>query len=298
MEELAIKAKSSVPTMGRVVASVVVTPDLALLTRAYEGWLSLEIAAAQALAGDTAAALGLPQLADAPAALLANQHGRSWLLAVEQPAAPSRSALSTWGWMAQEILVSDVDGLAAGLQDSPFSLLRPPADLDVSDAIRACQVQGPAGEILYLTQVSGAVPPFELPTSSAPVDHLFIPVLSTPDRQASLKLYADLAGREGMSFDTRISVVNQALGLPLDTRHPVATLQLADNTLIEIDQIEGAGPPPEGICAGTACIVFMASGAAPQEAHRQEDGFFADLALLPMSGAAGERFVLAYSATL
>ena len=289
---------ADIAAMGRVLASVVVVPDLALATRAYEGWLSLKTAVAQPLASDTATALGLPQLADAPAALLANRNGRSWLLVVEKPDAPPRSALTTWGWMAQEVLVSDVDGLAASLQDSPFEVLRPPADLDVSDAIRACQVEGPAGEILYLTQVNGAVPPFELPSCNAPVDHLFIPVLSTPDRDASLGLYAELAGREGMSFDTRISVVNQALGLPLDTRHPVATLQLADSTLIEIDQIEGATAAPDGICAGTACIVFMASGAAPEGAHRQRDGHFANLDLLPMSGRAGERFVLAYSDTL
>ncbi|MFK7828795.1 MAG: hypothetical protein AB8B57_03345 [Congregibacter sp.] len=244
---------------------------------------------------DSADAIGYPILAHSPAIVLANDAGREWLLLIEHRAGVERDPLRTHGWLAQEILVADVDALASSLADSPFKILRPPANLDVSDRIRACQALGPAGELLYLTQVEPPVPPFELPHCLAAVDHLFIPVLSTPDRDASLREYEVLAAQRSLRFDTRITVVNQALGLPLETRHPVGTLQLNGASLIEIDCINGSKPAPADVCLGTATIIFHARGTAPANSHRPETGLFAGMALQSHKGFAGERAALLYS---
>jgi hypothetical protein len=252
------------------------------------------VSARGSLDDDTATALGHQALAGCASVMLASQASRDWLLIVEYAEAVPRDALRSHGWLAQEVLVKDVDALAAALDESPFTVLRPPANLDVSDYIRACQVRGPAGEVLYLTQVKAEVPPFQLPRCMAPVDHLFIPVLSTPDRDASLRDYEALAAAQGMRFETRISVVNQAMGLPLEQRHAVGTLQLAGDSLIEIDQIGGAVPAPAGICEGTLAVVFQAAGNAPPQALRAERGPFAGLLLLPFTGSAGEHAVLAF----
>ena len=64
-----------------------------------------------------------------------------------------------------------------GWTESPFQIIGEPANLDVSDDIRAMQVIGPAGEVLYLTEIKAVVPPFELPFARCTVDRLFIPVL-------------------------------------------------------------------------------------------------------------------------
>ncbi len=280
--------------LGPVACAVLLTTAMDPVVDAYQRYLSLSLARYFILDDSTAKGLGLETLAGQNAAMLAGGSQREWLLVVEAPQAAERDALATHGWLAQEILVEDVDRLAAGLEHSPFEVLRPAADLDVSDRIRACQVRGPAGEILYLTQVKGAVPPFELPACEATVDHLFIPVLSTPNREASLSEYQTLAGREGLRFDTRITVVNQGLGLPLEKRHPVATLQLAGNALIEIDQIAGAVAPRSDLCSGTAAMVLQARGTPPESAVAVEQGPFAGHLLLPLRGAAGERTTLLF----
>jgi hypothetical protein len=169
--------------------------------------------------------------------LLGNALGRPWLRIVEDSAALPVVPLAHAGWMALEILVEEVDSLTNALEASPFQVLRPPANLELSDKIRAAQVQGPAGELLYLTRIDGEVPPFQLPQARCSVDHLFIPVLASTDRAASLAQYEALAEHKGLSFDTRVTVINQLRGLPMGQQHPLATLQLADNSLIEIDQL-------------------------------------------------------------
>jgi len=280
--------------MGPVAQCTLIAGDGDALVNAYTGWLHQDIAATGPLDPDTAAAIGCPPLAGNRSWLLRNKAGRQWLHVVESPGAPGRDSLGSFGWMALEVLVEDVDRLAASLNGSPFTLLRPPADLDVSDRIRACQARGPAGEILYLTQVKGEVPPFELPRCRAPVDHLFIPVLSTPSREWSLAQYSAIAGTKGMSFDTKITVVNQVRGFALDRRHPVATLQLAGQALIEIDQIEGTEQLTEGLYSGMACVAFACSARPEHGAARPAAGPFAGRRVTAHRGYAGERFALVY----
>jgi len=59
---------------------------------------------------------------------------------------------------AAELIVDDVDALAAELASSPFRIIGGPADLSFSDQIRAMQVVGPAREVLYLTQADQMPP--------------------------------------------------------------------------------------------------------------------------------------------
>jgi hypothetical protein len=284
------------PKLGPITLCTVICTDLERSRSAYETHLGLHAGDRFTLDAATAAALGLPELAEAPARLLSNARQEPWLLQVEYPAAVPRDALNSYGWLAQELLVEDVDALAASLEGSAFSVLRPPRNLDVSNLIRACQVRGPDGEILYLTQVNGEVPDSELPQNAEGVDHLFIAVLSTPDRDASLQQYAALSGNAGSCFDMRISVVNQHRGWDLERKHPIATLQLAGRTLIEIDGLEDTADAPQGPCAGTASIAFLAEGPAPASAALLSDGPLAGHMAEAHRGVAGECFTLLYRA--
>ena len=165
----------------------------------------------------------------------------------------------------------------------------------MSDRIRACQALGPSGEVLYLTQVDGEVPPFELPRCEAPVDHLFIPVLSTPSRDDSLHEYSCLSGNSGLSFDTRITVINQARGFDLDQRHPVATLQLAGRALIEIDEIAETRPKNDGVSSGMANVAFYYDADAGADIDRCRSGPFAGRHATSETGKAGEKYTLVYN---
>ena len=153
------------------------------------------------------------------------------------------------------------------LVKSHFTVLGEPRPLSLSDAIVAMQVAGPAGETLYLTEVRAPVPPFRLP---APATHtaerLFIPVLSCPERDTSLRFYEALNGNTGLRFETRVSALNRALKLDPEKQRPVGTLQLAGASLIELDQVpehDVAHPVLAGLPAGLAMVSFTARRNVP-----------------------------------
>jgi len=291
--------------LGPVSHGLVVCADLDAANSAYVRHIGLMAAAPAVLTEPILALLGLPTTAALRTQLLCNPAGRPVVQLLELPQAPVPRPLSHHGWMALEILVADADASAARIRGQGFTLLRPAADLDVSDRIRACQVAGPSGEVLYLTQVKGQVPPFELPTAEHPIDRLFIPVLCTPDRAASTAFYQTLSGSTPLLFDTKITVVNQAHGLPLDTRHPVATLQLSGCTLVEIDELAmtTAAPATRGLAAGIAAVFFAHSAVETLSVAWQSAPRTVDLPGIGTCtagftrGAAGEGVVLFTAAT-
>lgn len=221
--------------------------------------LALTVAQQAPLEPEIAELWQQPGLAGSPCALLANAAGEIWLRIVEVPEALTAEPLKQFGWMALEVSVQGVDELAARLEGSAFDVLRPPADLDISDQLRACQVQGPSQEVFYFTEIKGPVPGFDLSPARCPVDRLFIPVLCSPDRNASSEFYDQFQGTQSHSFDTVVSVVNQAWGFPLDTRQPIATVALAGGNVIEIDELPQAGPRGAAgrLSTGIASISFL-----------------------------------------
>lgn len=274
-----LEPKSTPPRLGPAQAATLVVADLDQCTAIYAEHLQLAPQDETALTDADALELGWPDLAGSRSAWLANALGEPWLRFIEHRGAAVSRPFECYGWLSLEIAVQDVDALGAALVDGPFEIIGPPADLAMSDAIRAMQVAGPSGEVLYLTEVKRPVPPFELPMARCPVDRLFIPVMTTPDREASLAHYATLSGNEGLRFDTRITVISAARGFDRDHQHPVATLQLAGNTLIEIDQVDGLQPAPFGAPSpptGIALIHFHHPDATPG-VH---------------TGAAGERYLI------
>ena len=87
------------------------------------------------------------------------------------------------GWSAMEVLVKDLDALFEQLP-AAFAVLNPPAALSFSDQIRAMQVAGPAGELIYFTEVSGEVPGFALPTPTRQVNQCFVMINAVTDINA------------------------------------------------------------------------------------------------------------------
>lgn len=223
--------------LGRIASATLVARDLDPAEAGYRDGLGLAAVERFELTPADARHLDLPGLAGARGAWFGTAGAQPWLRVVEAPHARPIEPMHRHGWLSLEVLVGHVDRLAAGLTEPHWRILGPPADLDVSPAIRACQVLGPSGELMYLTEVKADVPPFELPRTDAPVAGLFIVVLSTPDREATARAWEMLAAREAWRFDTRITVLNRALDRPLPQRYPVAVLQLRERCLIEIDEV-------------------------------------------------------------
>ena len=279
------------PRLGPVLGGTLNVPDLAASVAAYGEELDLAVHHEGAVGAADAEAWGCPALAGAPQAWLANALGEPWLRLV-QGGARSFRPFRDAGWLALEISVESANRLGERLGGGAFEVIGPPRDLDVSDRIRALQVTGLAGEVLYLTRVAGEVPPFELPRARCAVDRLFIPVLLTPDREASLAFYERLCGQAGLRFETLITVLNRARGWPEDRRHPVATLQLAGATLIEMDEV-GELPPRSadeaGLPPGIAMISMAVAELPPDTPGRTlADGPWAGRRAARVAGAAGE----------
>lgn len=220
-----------------IVHATLIAPDLRRVCEAYTAQLSMTVQQRGTLTADDAAALDLPELAGAPLAWLANSLDEPVLRIIEDPQAVVGEPMFRHGWLSLEVLVGDIDTLAAGLQP-PFTVLGPAANLELSDAIRAAQVLGPCGELLYLTQIKAPVPPFDLPMTEATVASTFIGVMTTPDRDASQRAWSALLGASGWAFDTKITVLNRAYGRPLEGRYPVAVLPMPGQCMVEIDQVE------------------------------------------------------------
>ena len=266
----ALTTASTSAAAGPLLHATLIVASLAGMQRAYAA-LGLVVAAQGEVGTAQAQAWGQPALAGRRTlALAADPQAPVLLRFIEVPGTPPRPTRFSQGWMALEILVRDVDALAAALPAGHFEVVGAPADLDLSPAIRAMQVVGPAGEMLYLTQVKSSVPPFELPLSSElpasqVIGPLFIAVLSTPSRASALLALTPLAPQATLCFDTKVTVLNRALGRPLDTRWPLATAQFAERSLFEIDEVidpqVAASSPPGSLPSGLAWVTMTAPGA-------------------------------------
>ncbi|HHI89148.1 MAG TPA: hypothetical protein ENK01_04260 [Hellea balneolensis] len=257
------------PKLGPVMMGTLLCRDLETCIRAYEAAFHWNCQRRARVSEAQARFWGLPDLAGADYALLVNAFGEPVLRLIAHKACAEIDRLGHTGWLALEIVVQDVDRLAATLEGSAFEVLRPVANLAVSDHIRAVQVRGPAGEILYLTEIKADVPPFDLPRARCAVDRVFIPVLCTHERAKTLSLYEYLAAEKGLQFETKITVINQAYGFDLDTQHKVATLQLAGQSLIEIDEIPQARPLPGELISGILMVSFLTESLP--KGHSQKD---------------------------
>lgn len=235
---------SMTSSCGPLRHATLVVADLRPLIDAYR-LLGLAPGEHRRVSADQARAWQRPGLAGCTTVSLSAPDSSPLLRLIELPSARPRPTRFSYGWLALEVLVRDVDELGRRLQNSAFEIVGAPADLAVSSAIRAMQVIGPAGEMLYLTQVKQAVPPFDLPLSARlspeqDLGPLFIGVMSVPSREAALDACSTNPPRATFRFDTRVTVLSRALERPLDHPWPVATVQWSGASLFEIDEVNDA----------------------------------------------------------
>jgi len=225
------------PALGPTLISTITTDQLDICVANWCNYLHQRIHSQTRLSVAQAKAWNFPAMAGTRVTWLENLIGDPWLRIIEDPQAATIAPFHQPGWLSLEICVIDVDSLREELRESPFEIIGEPADLDISSDIRAMQVVGSAGEVLYLTQIKAPVPGFDLPTARCAVDKLFIPILLAASRDSAAAVYEQFPHTKSSKFDTKITVINRAHDLPIDLLHPIAAIQLAGNNLIEIDEI-------------------------------------------------------------
>ena len=192
------------------------------------------------------------------------------------------------GWSAMEVLVMNLDALYAELPEG-FTVLNPPAALSLSDAIRAMQVTGPAGELIYFTEVSGEVPGFDLPIASRQINHCFVMVNAVTNIARSIEFYARLLACPAPEpTPARVSILSRTHGLDEDHRHDIAPIALGSGQLFELDQwvdhcVTEAAPLP----CGWHSLALRRSGPPPASIvvnHRHIDNRLACYEIHPPDG--------------
>ncbi len=281
------------PRLEVIRAVTYLVPDLRVVEEVYTRWLGYRVVARAELSEAAARAWGAPALSRRPAFAMQPASGEPVQLRfVAAPEAGGWQALTTHGWNVSEIVVQDVDALAAKLRDSPFRIIGPPAGLQRFPMIRAMQVVGPFGECLYFTEV-GPGSGLSLASARSFVGRVFIVVAGGPDLDALFGTYAAFANDVDPPVSTRVRVISLANGLPPDTEHAHGLVRLSNGTLIELDQYPAVTRPRARIGAlhvGMAIVTFAVDALSPAmranayEACQFEDECPAAL----VTGATGE----------
>lgn len=213
-------------------------PDLASAVAAYSAFLGYRVVAEEPVDPALADAWGAPACAGAPAVLLRPASGAaSWIRLVG--GGSRESPLGTLGWNGIELLVQDVDALAARLDGSPFVQFSPPQPLSLSDRVRFMQVRGPAGELLFLNQMGD--PALGIPPAQSPVDRPFIVTCGSRDVAAMLAWFDARFGlASGPPQPVAMPALNRIFGLAADSRHDLGLVRLAHACLLEFDAYPAA----------------------------------------------------------
>jgi hypothetical protein len=176
---------------------------------------------------------------------------------VEDTPTPDYMPLASHGWNATELLVTDPDALATRMQDSPFEVVGPPADLWAApDAPRAMQAVGPGNEVLYLTRNNDF-------TINSPVDRVFIMVLGGQSLAERSDYYADKMGLSlGDPLQLPVPFMADIQGVAPDTLYRLRVAILSPQFLLELDEypsgIERRSIKPGHLPPGTAMVSFTA----------------------------------------
>lgn len=235
------------PRIGPITGVTISTPDLAASEAAYVRHLGYRVRQRGRISASQAETWQRPAASGARFVSLVPEAAEDFefrFVEVPAPAQPYR-AFSAYGWNAAELIVQDVDALAEELAGGSFEILGPPQDLSFSDAIRAMQIRGPAGEILYLTQFKRELPALPAPPARCRTDKVFIVIVGGPSLDGLLDFYGNRFGVSApQRMESRVKVMSEVFGLSAEERYPIAALPLRARCYIEADQMPAAARAP------------------------------------------------------
>lgn len=213
-------------------------PDLAAVERAYTGELGYEVVERGSVDSNLAAAWDARAMAGRPSLLLRPASKEPvYLRFVEAARSDGYAAMKTHGWNAIEMLAADPDEAARRMRAAPsaFRIVGEPRPLGPNSPIRAMQVVGPAEEVLYLTRPGGEAAA-SLGTAKTFVDRPFIIILGGRDLTAMREFYGrHFQIQVGQPGQARMTVLNKAHGLDIETTHPLAMARLSPRFALELD---------------------------------------------------------------
>lgn len=234
-------------------AATLTVSDLERSVGNYSKYFDYAVVEQGEVPADLAASWDAPASAGQPYVVMQPSSGADvFVRFIQQPAVEGYKALRSYGWNAIEICVQDVLATNARMENSPFEIIGPPRKIEGLDSIHPMQVKGPDEEIVYLTQINGDLPAFDLPRAASSIDKLFILVIGCSDLTASfdwMVKHCGLApGRENMEIV--YTMIAKAYDLPMEQLHKISTLIHGRDVFLELDQYPDAAiarPKHEGM---------------------------------------------------
>ncbi|WP_417619561.1 VOC family protein [Parasphingorhabdus sp.] len=222
---------------GTILGGIATVPDLEVATKDYREVMGMQIVENGTLSSNLAGSWGCPNSAGAKMSVLQPASGAEcFIRLVEQPDHPDFKPTTTYGWAAFELSVQDVFGWPDRLQGSGFDIVGPPKELEGMPFFVPMQVLGTGREMIYLNEVREDMPSTDLPKALSLTDQIFIVILASPDRAETVQWYEEKLGLDaGDTFSLAYSMINNAFGLPADTRSDLTMVQCGRLPIVEVD---------------------------------------------------------------
>jgi catechol 2,3-dioxygenase-like lactoylglutathione lyase family enzyme len=215
-------------------------PDLLTVVDAWTKHLGFKVVEQGILGAGLCAIWNTPAAAGQRYCTLRPESGQdSYIRFIETADRGGYGPPMTFGWNATELLVRDVDGLAARLRGTPFRVLGGPGDLYPRPrAPRAMQVAGPSGELIYFTRILPGGSRYGLHGARSDVDRVFIVTVGGP---SSEQMHAFYGGTLGLRIMDRMPFFNTILaegcGVPDTTVFPTSIARIPGRSfLVEMDE--------------------------------------------------------------
>lgn len=283
--------------LGRIRCATIVSADADASAALYEDALEYQLLERGVIAAELALAWDAREVAGARYVVLGPGRDADTLLRfIERGDAAAYPPYACFGWNALEFVVQNCDAAAARLGRRGFKMVGAPQDLDFSSgALRAAQMQGACGEVLYLTEIKRPLAGFDLPVAHRLIDRLFIAVLTGDSPQAGYGAYAQrYENAAGGIFQTAVPVIAQFQQLDAAHLYDVGTLQLAEQCYIEVDgapsQVRARPHEPGHLPPGIAMITLdITAQPTPLDSGFRPGGrLYGSNSLLRTSGPFGE----------
>ncbi|WP_242447547.1 VOC family protein [Aurantiacibacter aquimixticola] len=239
-------------------------PNLEEGLRAYRDVLGLELVERGELPKDLANSWGCPANVRSPYAVFRPVSGEPcWFRLVEQPAHANFRPTRTYGWAAFECTVEDVWRWPKELPADLFTIVGMPKNIaNMKPTFIPMQALGPGREMVYLNEVLTPQSDLFLPPAKSPVDRIFICVLATPDREASVAWYVDALGFDrGTDYTIPYTMINKAFDLSAGTQTTLTMVQKDRMPIVEVDDYPEAAthrPRHEGMLPPGNALVTLA----------------------------------------
>jgi catechol 2,3-dioxygenase-like lactoylglutathione lyase family enzyme len=251
-----------------IVAVTLLVPDVDAAERAYQDTLAYQTVERGHVAPALAQQWGAERLAGREYVVLQPESGEPVYLRFVETAAPASPPLTALGWNATEILVEDPVLLQPRLEGTPFTVIGPPAPLEINPKVVAMQAIGPAGELLYFTRMPPGASKFGLGSARSFVDRVFIVVLGVHDLRRTLDFYQATFGLPVTEpAPSRVGVLAEAWGLPREQPFMLGIARLPERFLIEVDEYPpaaGARSAADGeLPAGMSMVSFIVPALDP-----------------------------------